>query len=162
MIDLGRASRFVAGAIGDPGDRTFYLEVHSDVGVTWFVVEKLQVAALAVQIIELMANGDDGTDDALQESAEISPNPMPVFRVTEIRIASAADGRYRVELHPVESSGAEPAVFLIEGRVLAALAAPALQVVQAGRPRCPRCGLAIDPEGHACPTGNGDLRDHRP
>jgi hypothetical protein len=34
--------------------------------------------------------------------------------------------------------------------------------VRAGRPRCPRCGLAMDPDGHHCPSTNGDLRNHRP
>ncbi len=45
---------------------------------------------------------------------------------------------------------------------LGAAARVAVAAVLAGRPRCPRCGLAMDPEGHPCPLGNGDLRGHRP
>jgi uncharacterized repeat protein (TIGR03847 family) len=29
------------------------------------------------------------------------------------------------------------------------------QVVAAGRPPCPFCGLPLDPEGHICPRSNG-------
>jgi uncharacterized repeat protein (TIGR03847 family) len=157
MIDLGTANRVAAGAIGDPGDRTFYLEVTSAAGTMWFVVEKLQVAALAMQIDELIEDDDIADDDE-----GITDDPVPAFRVAEIRIAPDGVDRYRVELHPEPSSDAEAVHFAASGATLGAMTTPALSAVRAGRPRCPRCGLAMDPDGHPCPTGNGDLRDHRP
>ena len=45
---------------------------------------------------------------------------------------------------------------------LDAFAREAQVVVAAGRPECPRCGLAMDADGHNCPRSNGDLRGHRP
>ncbi|HET7038136.1 MAG TPA: DUF3090 family protein, partial [Thermomicrobiaceae bacterium] len=38
-----------------------------------------------------------------------------------------------------------------------ALADRIAEVVAAGRPRCPRCGAPIGPEGHVCPHENGHL-----
>jgi len=40
----------------------------------------------------------------------------------------------------------------------AAFAIRATQLVEAGRPPCPLCGLPLDPAGHDCPRTNG----HRP
>ena len=40
----------------------------------------------------------------------------------------------------------------------AAFAIRATQLVEAGRPPCPLCGLPLDPSGHDCPRTNG----HRP
>ncbi len=40
----------------------------------------------------------------------------------------------------------------------AAFAIRATQLVEAGRPACPLCGLPLDPSGHDCPRTNG----HRP
>jgi uncharacterized repeat protein (TIGR03847 family) len=36
----------------------------------------------------------------------------------------------------------------------------ALQVVGAGRPPCPLCGLPLDPAGHVCPRQNGHRTAH--
>src|SRR5258708_5611007 len=36
-----------------------------------------------------------------------------------------------------------------------ALSVRALELVTAGRPLCPVCGLPMDPEGHLCPRKNG-------
>jgi uncharacterized repeat protein (TIGR03847 family) len=33
--------------------------------------------------------------------------------------------------------------------------AHAVEVIAAGRPPCPLCGLPLNPEGHICPRRNG-------
>uniref|UniRef100_A0A831TFX0 DUF3090 family protein n=1 Tax=Thermorudis peleae TaxID=1382356 RepID=A0A831TFX0_9BACT len=42
-------------------------------------------------------------------------------------------------------------------RQLRALARQIAAICAAGRPRCPRCGAVIGPEGHVCPHDNGHL-----
>ena len=37
----------------------------------------------------------------------------------------------------------------------AAFAIRAVQLIEAGRPPCPLCGLPLDPRGHDCPRTNG-------
>ena len=159
MRDLGRATRVAAGAIGEPGDRTFFLEVDAPGGPFWFIMEKLQVAALALQVRELLQGR---REDEAEYTGGIADDPVPAFRVTEVRISDAGPDGYRVDLYPIDSPDTQAATFVASAEVLAAMTAPALTAVDAGRPRCPRCGLAMDPDGHPCPAGNGDLRNHRP
>jgi uncharacterized repeat protein (TIGR03847 family) len=37
-----------------------------------------------------------------------------------------------------------------------ALAIRGTELVEAGRPICPRCGYPLDPRGHVCPRMNGN------
>src|SRR5260370_3057250 len=46
--------RFVAGAVGQPGERIFYLQATASGRVTSVVLEKLQVSLLAERIDELL------------------------------------------------------------------------------------------------------------
>jgi len=46
--------RFVAGTVGEPGERTFYLQASAAGRVTSVVVEKFQVSLLAERIDELL------------------------------------------------------------------------------------------------------------
>jgi uncharacterized repeat protein (TIGR03847 family) len=36
----------------------------------------------------------------------------------------------------------------------------AMQIVSAGRPPCPLCGLPLDASGHICPRQNGHRASH--
>jgi uncharacterized repeat protein (TIGR03847 family) len=60
--------RFVAGTVGLPGQRTFYLQARDGVRVTSVMLEKQQVAALAERLEELL-------DTVLRRSAGIAPIP---------------------------------------------------------------------------------------
>lgn len=156
MRALGRVDRFVAGAIGEPGRRAFFLEVASDAGPEWFLLEKQQVAALAERAIA-----------ALRAAGISLPGPGPdlgtpgeaTFRIGEIGIGIEGD-EATVLLAPAEEE-ADGVAFSVSLEVLGAMAVKAAAVVGAGRPPCRFCGLPLDPSGHACPGSNGDLR-HRP
>ena len=47
--------RFVAGTIGQPGDRTFFLQARDGPRVVSIVLEKVQVAVLADRLGELLS-----------------------------------------------------------------------------------------------------------
>ena len=51
---MSRVERFAGGAIGEPGPRVFMLEVVVDGSATAYVIEKLQVAALAEEARRLL------------------------------------------------------------------------------------------------------------
>lgn len=160
--NLGVVDRFVAGAIGEPGDRTFLLEVEAGSVQEWFLVEKRQVAALILQAAQLL--DEAGLAGAAgSATVELRTPDVVTFRVGHI------DLRYREEedtievvLLPVDGVDEEPVEFSVRPDDLGAMARHAASVVERGRPPCPRCGLAMNPEGHHCPVDNGDLRDHRP
>ena len=162
MRDLGRAARFVAGAVGDPGDRTFLVEVHATGAAQWFVLEKRQVAALALESAQLLESSGFAEAGA-GEAAEAIGFPDEIsFRVGQIELRYREDtGVVTVVLLPVNDED-EPVQFEVTPAQLDRMARGAADAVQAGRPACPRCGLAMDAEGHSCPVDNGDLRAHRP
>ena len=61
--------RFVAGTVGQPGERTFYLQASAGRRITSVALEKVQVSRLAERLDELLDSelkpmGADEADDA--------------------------------------------------------------------------------------------------
>lgn len=158
---MSAVDRFVAGALGEPGNRVFLLEVVAGGDAVAYVIEKLQVAALAEEAKQLLrARGLIGTGLALDPGDVHEETPVS-FRVggMELVVGDDADAAELVLL----STEADPPVrYELTLAQLDAFAREATAVVAAGRPTCPRCGLPMDPDGHNCPSGNGDLRGFRP
>jgi len=153
MRSLGRIERMIAGAVGEPGRRTFYLELLGDAGPESFLLEKQQVAALAERAVELVEDLGTPPQEPGPELAEVGE---PTFRVGQIALGRDA-GDVVVVLSPVEGEG-EPVAATLVPEALDAMARRALLVVAAGRPDCQFCGNPRDPAGHTCPASNGDLR----
>jgi uncharacterized repeat protein (TIGR03847 family) len=158
MRSLGRVDGFVVGATGTPGSRTFLIEITPATGRTeWFHVEKEQAEALATRSLEMLSRLEEPAGPPgplLSDPGEVT------FRVGEIGIGTDGD-EVTVLLSPREAEEGDPVAFTTIPRILDGMARRALQVVAAGRPTCPFCGLPKDPEGHTCPAGNGDLRGRR-
>ena len=65
--DLGPAERLAAGAIGQPGQRRFFLEVTAGGRIHSFPCEKAQVAELAQQGLQLLTlAGLESDEEAVQ------------------------------------------------------------------------------------------------
>ncbi len=171
--------RFVAGAVGDPGNRTFYLQARQGGRVVSVLLEKVQVALLAERLTQLLAEvrsrGADIPEEPDSEEVDRSPLEEPLtesFRVGTMAIVWDGDdqsvvveARELLEQEDEESEAAEEEededdeadrvrVQLTPRRALA-FAARALEVVAAGRPPCPFCGQPLNPEGHICARRNG-------
>jgi uncharacterized repeat protein (TIGR03847 family) len=162
--DLGPAERFVAGAIGRPGSRRFYLQVTA-AGVTHVLAaEKEQIAALAGQGLEVLDARGISSDEAAVEAIiaaglpVIDPGPEGErFRVGEMSIGMSESELLTVSITSIdEDDGIQ---FVIAPEQFRAMAQVALEVVAAGRPTCQWCRLPMDPDGHECPARNGH---HRP
>lgn len=108
--------RFVAGTVGTPGERTFYLQAAAAPRVTSVLLEKEQVAALAQRVDELLdhvllASGGQAAVPAVvpAELADNGPLDLPLveeFRVGPIALAwDESAERVVIELH----AQAEPA-----------------------------------------------------
>ncbi len=159
---MSQVERFAGGAVGEPGQRVFMLEVVVDGEATAYVLEKLQVAALAEEAKRLLQErGLIGCGLSVDPGAVHDHTPI-AFRVGGLQLGLPDDAdEATLVVYSTEES--EPPVELrVSLAQLDAFAREAVAVVEAGRPACPRCGLAMDPEGHHCPKTNGDLRGHRP
>jgi uncharacterized repeat protein (TIGR03847 family) len=174
-----RPSRFVAGTVGQPGERTFYLQASDGSGRTVTVaLEKNQVQVLADRMSELLDEIASRANTVIPPEADIDdldPLEMPVdeeFRVAAMGLAW--DGTAQAVVVEAVAAGEEP---IDEDAILSdseegpdalrvtitpmaarAFVARARRVVAAGRPPCPLCSLPLDPSGHVCPRQNGYRR----
>ena len=172
------AERFVAGTVGVPGERTFFLQARKGSRLLSVSLEKAQVAALADRIQQVLREVRNSEPLTLFERVERDDQPLesPIdeeFRVGVIGIAYLSD-RMMVEIDLqaiADSQSPEDEELLMELsesqdilRVLIPLgyaesfAKRAIAVVGAGRAPCPFCGGPIDPGGHLCPRSNGYRR----
>ena len=157
---MSSVDRFAGGALGEPGDRLFLLEVEAGGESIAYVLEKIQVAALAEEAQRLLRErGLIGTGLALDPGTVHAETPVS-FRVGGMQLALGDNDVGELVLMSTEED--PPVRYELTIAQLDAFAREALAVVAAGRPACPRCGLPMDPEGHNCPRSNGDLRGHRP
>jgi uncharacterized repeat protein (TIGR03847 family) len=104
--------RFVAGTVGEPGQRTFFLQAREGGRVTSVALEKQQVSVLAERVDMLLdeALRRSGGDAAIPAVAPVDvqdgdPLEQPIveeFRVGTITLSWDADsGRVVIELFPV-------------------------------------------------------------
>lgn len=160
--------RFVAGTVGEPGERAFYLQVRASTRLFCVAVEKAQVQAISsrleIMISEirksnpLMIVEKLPTDDAQLESpidAEFQIGAMSLAWDDESKLISVE--LFELEDDEEDSEG-EVVIINISIAMAAAFCARSKAVVNAGRLPCPFCGIPIDPRGHLCPRANGYRR----
>ncbi|MGH3356660.1 MAG: DUF3090 domain-containing protein [Nocardioidaceae bacterium] len=179
--------RFVAGTVGEPGQRTFFLQARSGVRVTSVALEKEQVVALAERVDEMLdeivrTSGGDSPVPAVApvELDDSEPLEQPIeeeFRVGTMTLAwdnaaeqvvleifsvqaSVEDEDEEEQRAPVEDDADVGEVLEVHltAAHARAFAKRAENVVSAGRPPCPFCGNPLDPQGHICPRANGFRR----
>jgi uncharacterized repeat protein (TIGR03847 family) len=176
--------RFVAGTVGQPGDRTFFLQARDGPRVVSIVLEKVQVAVLADRLGELLselerrgieaAEAAKGVEAAASADVDSGPLDEPLneaFRAGSLTLGWDGDAeRVLVEARAQSEDGEEidpdedddedeDGPDLLRVRMTADAArsfvARATRIVGAGRPPCPLCGAPLDPQGHICPRRNG-------
>jgi uncharacterized repeat protein (TIGR03847 family) len=171
--------RFVAGTVGQPGNRTFYLQAVHENRVVSVVLEKQQVAVLADRISALLVEVNRRFGTPLPpETAEVEDlNPLitPVdaeFRVGTMGLGWDSEAQtVVVELLAVTENEFDASVVLDDAedgpdavRVFLTpesarqFANRSQRVINAGRPPCPLCEEPLDPEGHICVRTNGYRR----
>lgn len=157
MRDLGPAEEFVAGALGQPGRRDFYIQVTAAGDTVWLHAEKQQVAALGSQCLTLLTAADISPDPeavaGIRDGLTVRPPTDELFPVGGIQIAVLESELIAVVITSPEED--DSLRFVVAPEQLQAMAENALEVVAAGRPICPRCQLPEEPEGHRCPASNG-------
>jgi uncharacterized repeat protein (TIGR03847 family) len=159
--------RFVAGTVGRPGERVFYLQASDGDHVVTLRLEKQQVAALAEYLAGILA--DLPTADEVEVDASLAEPVVEEWVVGSLAVAyEESDDRVLIvaeelvleqdeSVEPDELSVDSPATarfHLTRGQV-ASFVRHSVELVLAGRPPCPLCGHPLDPDGHVCPKSNG-------
>ena len=177
LAEFDPPERFVAGTVGPPGQRTFFLQARGGGRVVSLSLEKVQVSVVAERITELL----DGVSGVGSTELTVDNEPLdtPIedsFRVTtmalswdsqrEVVVLECHDRDLDDEDEPDEPDelsvvpeGEPQTVRVVLGPAMAReFARRCAAVVAAGRPPCPFCGQPLDPDGHICPRANGYRR----
>ena len=176
-----RPERFVAGTVGLPGQRTFFLQAREGDRLTSVALEKQQVSVLAERIDTLLdevMRAVEGTEvvpaiapPALEDTAPLDQPIEEEFRAGTmvlawdaeahrivIEVFAMGDPALELEAEAPEENADEVLVVGLTPALARALCKRAEAVVAAGRPPCQFCGAPLDPEGHLCPRANGFRR----
>lgn len=167
--------RFIVSAIGQPGEREFFIQVKSKDGLNTIAIEKNQVIALTQRFEEMireLRRSSLASSEELSVSAELDEQPLelPIEQDFQAGVISIAWENNRVVVNIQAASQIEDLVLedmesgpdlviasLVIGQVKG-FCVRAKSVVSAGRAACPFCALPIDPNGHLCPRANGYRR----
>lgn len=172
-IDLDPVEWITADAVGEVGDRTFFIQGRSGTRVVALLVEKQQVAALCnliEQLLERVSSEHGPETETDMEAPGLQEPLVPEFRVGQIGVGYDAErdlvllqceeivSDAEEEEEEVESPQADVVRYWASREQMLAMARRGEAAVAAGRPTCSMCGNPIDPDGHFCPQSNG----HKP
>ena len=184
IFEYDPPERFVAGTVGEPGSRTFFLQARGGGRVTSVSLEKAQVSVLAERVDALLdevvrrSAGETAVPAVTPtEASDTAPLEAPIeeeFRVGTMALAWDSDDEVVViEAQAIteDEDDEEPPLITDEdedgppllrvrlaGSAARAFVSRAQAVVAAGRPPCPFCGGPLDAGGHVCPRANGYRR----
>ncbi|MSO78264.1 MAG: DUF3090 family protein [Acidimicrobiia bacterium] len=180
-IELEDVDALGTGAVGEPGQRAFYLQARSAEAQLTVLVEKEQIALLATEAIAFLDRiADDYPEDPItlpSAAAELREPTVPLFRarliglgfdperelvLIELREHTTSEDDDEDDLDdPLElviddeddGEGYVARIYATRPQVRA-MAARGAREVAAGRPPCPLCDMPMDPAGHRCPRWN--------
>lgn len=173
-----RPRRFIAGTVGLPGERTFFLQATDGARVVSVSLEKQQVQVLAERVEQMLIQISERTGVPVPAAAPTDTEALsqPIdeeFRVAALGLAWDSDtGQVLIEAQaPTEDPEVAEATLLedvtdgpdalrvrIAPDEALAFAERARRILAAGRPPCPLCALPLDAQGHICPRQNGYRR----
>ena len=169
-LDLNPVQHITSDAIGQPGQRVFYLQGwrETDIQPVTIIIEKGQLQTLAIGLEEMLGEIARQNPALAGSAVEYDPDKMrisppvdPLFRAGEIGLGYDAEQDLIVilvrEVVTEERDPEEASVvrFWCTRQQAGGLAAWSTEVVKHGRPICPQCGQPMEPEGHFCPKKNG-------
>ena len=187
ILEFDDPDRFATGTVGEPGDRTFFLQAVQGMRMASVALEKAQVGILADRLLKVVDELERRGLAALDAGAEADderPLDEPLvegFRVGTLMISWDEEiDRLVVEarsMFPDEEEAGAASVVEDEDEIpdeapigpdvmrvrltptmARRFARRAVRVVAAGRPPCPFCGEPLDRTGHLCPRRNGSER----
>ncbi len=169
--------RFVAGTVGEPGHRAFFLQARQGGSIISVAAEKTQVAVLAANLAALLDTLAErgvegipaGADDRMPDDEPLGEPLVEAFRVGAMTIGwDSARSTVMVQAAALteddevdeainealdedeDSDGPDLIRVRLSPADVRAFVAQAARVIAGGRPLCPRCGEPLDPQGHIC------------
>jgi uncharacterized repeat protein (TIGR03847 family) len=171
--------RFVAGTVGEPGHRAFFLQARQGGSIVSVAAEKTQVAVLAANLAALLDTlADRGVEGIPADASDrpIDDEPLGEPLVEAFRVGAMTIGwdstrqMVLIQAAAITDEADEDDASIVDAvmtdqddadgpdliRVrlspvdIRAFVARAARVIASGRPLCPRCAEPLDPQGHIC------------
>lgn len=164
--DLGPLTILIAQTFGEPGQRTFRIVAGDGRTAVAVWMEKEQLKALADAIDEMLirmrsqAATDDGPPRRVRREPDtLVPDPDVEFQVGQVSLGFDRElDLFVLMAWDLEEVDEEDATFA--GRAtrdqLRLLSQEVGEIYVAGRPKCPMCGLPVDPRARA----RGEMDHH--
>ncbi len=169
-IDINPVRYITVDAIGQPGERVFYLQGRGADQVITLLIEKFQIQTLALAVENLLSELRETTPDLpeaspnyKEEDMTLEPPLDPLFRVGELSLGYDP-GQDRLILFAKEVSLDMPDTEEVEASEIRfwctrsqlwALGRWAIELASRGRPVWPSTGEPILPPGEFSPKNNG-------
>lgn len=167
VYELDPVDAINVAALGEPGQRKFFLLASGQGRTLTLACEKSQLQALVTRLGQMMEAQGIETEGRAANAGALQPGD-PEWQIGEMGLGYHEGRRMFVlvasEAQIAEEEGAaapaaaedSPSIrFWLSHRQAADFSLQAQQVIAAGRPLCPSCGLPMDPAGHPCPVMNG-------
>ena len=160
---LGGLSSIQPVTFGQPGQRTFRLDLNAGPAFCSVWLEKEQLLQLGVylkELVERLSDDDKGKESFPKEAPWSGGETSLDFKAGQMMLSHDAESNsFYLEAHERETEeGTEEldsVSFWITLPQAQALFEESLKICAAGRPTCFLCGQPINPDGHACPRANG-------
>jgi uncharacterized repeat protein (TIGR03847 family) len=164
IFELDPVDSIAVAALGQPGQRRFFLLAAGSGRTLTLACEKSQIQALILRLHQMIEA--QGIEAASGPAPDVGLEPgEPEWQVGEMGLGYheerrmfvlvASEGAAGDEAAEVEAPDAPSVRFWLSHDQVIAFSKQAEAVLTAGRPLCPRCGLPMDPAGHPCPVSNG-------
>ena len=162
---LGAVSKVEAATFGQPGKRTFRLELQAGPAYCHLWLEKEQLFQLGVYLRDYvggLSEDEKSRASQPQESTWSGSDASIDFKAGQMFLSHDRESNsFYLQAHERETDEdppereAESVSFWITLSQATELAEESLQICAAGRPTCFLCGQPINPDGHICPRANG-------
>jgi uncharacterized repeat protein (TIGR03847 family) len=169
IIELDDVEALGTGAVGEPGQRAFFIQARTEHTQLTVLVEKEQVRLLSAEAVAFLDKiADDYPElpfDLPATQGVLREPTVPLFRARLIGLGFDPERELvLIELREhADDDEPDDAVADDEGYVariyatraqVRAMAARGAEAVEGGRPPCPLCEQPMDPSGHTCPRWN--------
>ncbi len=169
-IDLNPITHITVDAIGQPGDRVFYLQGKNDRQAITLLVEKFQIQTLALAIENLMSelreklpHISDASPNYDEEDMVLEPPLDPLFRVGELSLGYDTEQdlmiliakEVSVDMPEGDDDRLSEVRFWCSRSQIWSMGRWAIELASRGRPVWPSTGEPILPPGEFSPKNNG-------
>jgi uncharacterized repeat protein (TIGR03847 family) len=164
IYELDPVDAIAVAAVGEPGQRRFFLLASGSGHTLTLGCEKSQIQALIVRLQEMLeaqelelpeeAEPPAGAPDPGDPAWQIGEMGLGYHEARKMFVLVASEAAAGEEAEPATEDAPSVRFWLSQDQVIA-FSRQARAVLSAGRTLCPRCGLPMDPSGHPCPVMNG-------